>query len=94
MEVKRGAHFLHKHWKDSRFSLSQMRDLPADVTALEHVISRVAKGVVYFRPVYRHSGVITNLGAPSYLSIEEFQSAVLREIPNSEAAIRDARFGL
>lgn len=51
----KGMRFLHKTWKDSRYSLEEMKTLPARETAMLHEVTAIRGNIVYYRPVYTHS---------------------------------------
>lgn len=52
--IKKGTHFLHTYWRHPRFTASELHTLPQEDTALEHVVTRIAKETVYYRPFYQH----------------------------------------
>jgi len=62
MDIKRGAEFTHAH-----FMNCEREPLLCRVT-------RVAQGVVYYRPVYgKHDDGTDWLGSPAYIGVEDFQ---------------------
>ena len=65
--VKRGFRFLHKHWQN------------LDGSPMEHEVTRVAKGVVYYRPV--------GGGSAAKAGLEEFAAKYVERDDSDE---RDA----
>jgi len=51
----KGMRFLHTSWKQCQYSLEEMKTLPKEQTAMEFEITKIAKGVVYYRGIHRHS---------------------------------------
>lgn len=76
-QVKRGFRFLHATWRNGKFSLAEIKTLPVIETAQEFVVTKVARSLVYYRPVYRHSGEETNRGGAYVESIGKFGTHVL-----------------
>lgn len=75
--ITKGFRFLHKTWKSPAFSFAQYKELPARETAQEFVVTRIAKGTCYFRPVYRIDGETRNLGTPFYRDVTKMNEIVL-----------------
>jgi hypothetical protein len=75
--ITKGFRFLHKTWKSPAFSFAQYKELPARETAQEFVVTRIAKGTCYYRPVYRTGGEIRNLGSPFYRDVAKMSEIVL-----------------
>ena len=67
--MKRGDHFFHKHWLNAE-KLGQNE-------LLECVVTRVAKGVIYYRPYYGiHDDGTPWLGSPSYFAEDHTEKYV------------------
>jgi hypothetical protein len=78
--IKRGMLFSHKHYID-----------PADNKPLRCKVTRVAQGVVYYRPIYRkHDDGSEWCGGPSYISEAEFLTIV--DQPTFDQMLSDAVF--
>jgi hypothetical protein len=75
--IAKGFRFLHKTWKSPAFSFAQYKELPARDTAQEFVVTRIAKGTCYFRPVYRINGEIRNYGTPFYRDLVKMDEIIL-----------------
>lgn len=75
--ITKGFRFLHKTWKSPAFSFAQYKELPARETAQEFVVTRIAKGTCYYRPVYRINGEIRNYGSPFYCDVAKMGEIVL-----------------
>lgn len=66
MAVKRGFLFAHRHFRD-----------PADNKPLRCKVTRVAQGVVYYRPIFaRHDDGTSWYGSPAYIEEELFMTIV------------------
>jgi hypothetical protein len=64
--VKRGEHFNHTYW------------ITPDRKPLECVVTRIAQGVIYYRPFYsKHDDGTDWLGASAYFSVEQAEKYVL-----------------
>ena len=71
MEMKRGTLFQHKHWLN-----------PADGSPMVGVVTRVAQGVIYWRPHYgKHDDGTDWLGAPAYFPKEQTGRYVSKILP-------------
>jgi hypothetical protein len=75
--ITKGFRFLHKTWKSPAFSFAQYRELPVRDTAQEFVVTRIARGTCYFRPVYRINGEIRNYGTPFYRDLVKMDEIIL-----------------
>lgn len=64
--LKVGARFEHRHWLDAS-------TVGANPKPQVFQVTRIAQGIVYFRPVYNY-GSRESLGAGSYRQIEQFES--------------------
>jgi hypothetical protein len=61
MQLKKGDRFTHKHWLNS-----------ATNKPLECVVTKVARGCVYYRADYgQHDDGTPWLGSPAYFSIDQ-----------------------
>jgi hypothetical protein len=64
----KGDHFIHKHWLN-----------PATMTPMECVVTKIAQGVIYWRPYYgKHDDGEDWLGAPAYFQIDHQSRYVSR----------------
>jgi hypothetical protein len=64
----KGSRFLHATSLNPRFSIEEYKTLPKREVAQEFVVTRIAKGTVYYRAVYRHSDR-EELGSCYYMPI-------------------------
>lgn len=86
---QRGFRFLHSTFFNSRYSIAEYKTLPREQTAQEFIVTKVSGDVVYYRPVYRHSGIVTNMGAAFTSSVVEFwDKRVLCAADDSGAAVQ------
>ena len=76
----KGMRFLHRTWKDSRFTIEEMRTLPARETAMLHEVTAVRRNTVYYRPVYKHSDR-EELGGCVKCDLGNFSTYCLEVIP-------------
>jgi hypothetical protein len=75
--ITKGFRFLHKTWKSPAFSFAQYKELPTRETAQEFIVTRIAKGTCYYRPVYRIDGEIRNYGSPFYRDLAKMSEVIL-----------------
>jgi hypothetical protein len=69
-QIRKGTRFLHATSLNPRFSIEEYKTLPKREVAQEFIVTRVAKGIAYYRAVYRHSDR-EELGACWYMPVDK-----------------------